>query len=248
MREQGFAWPHGCRAAVSLSFDDGRPSQLDVGMPLLDRAGVRATFYVSIGALAGRTAAWQAAADRGHEIGNHTLTHPCSANFSFVDDDHVLESYTLAKMAHELLAANQRIDQLIGVRPRTFAYPCGQTQVGRGTGVRSYVPLVARHFEVGRRAFDEVPNDPSCCDLAVANGMDLDGLSWGRSRRLLDDTAHGGRWLILVGHDVATTAAAQTVRTDTLQRLCDWCLDPASGVWIDTVARIGAHVRERQGV
>ncbi|HXW78607.1 MAG TPA: hypothetical protein VEJ84_03865, partial [Acidimicrobiales bacterium] len=36
----------GRRFAVSLSFDDARPSQLEVAVPILDRAGARATFYV----------------------------------------------------------------------------------------------------------------------------------------------------------------------------------------------------------
>ena len=40
----GFRWPKGKRAAVSLSFDDARTSQLDVGIPLLDRHKVPATF------------------------------------------------------------------------------------------------------------------------------------------------------------------------------------------------------------
>ncbi len=39
-------WPGSYRAAVSLSFDDGLRSQLEVAVPILDRAGLRATFYL----------------------------------------------------------------------------------------------------------------------------------------------------------------------------------------------------------
>jgi hypothetical protein len=46
----------------------------------------------------------------------------------------------------ELLAANETLEELLGVRPRTFAYPCGQRFVGAGENTRSYVPVVARHF------------------------------------------------------------------------------------------------------
>jgi peptidoglycan/xylan/chitin deacetylase (PgdA/CDA1 family) len=43
---KSFSWPEGKRAAVSLSFDDARLSQIDTGLALFRRLGVKATFYV----------------------------------------------------------------------------------------------------------------------------------------------------------------------------------------------------------
>ena len=37
-------WPEGKTAALSLTFDDARLSQVDQGLPLLDSYGVKATF------------------------------------------------------------------------------------------------------------------------------------------------------------------------------------------------------------
>ena len=42
-----FHWPEGKRVAVSLSFDDARASQVDVGVSLFDTHGVKVTFYVN---------------------------------------------------------------------------------------------------------------------------------------------------------------------------------------------------------
>ena len=39
-------WLEGKTAALSLTFDDARLSQVDQGLPLLDAYGVKATFYV----------------------------------------------------------------------------------------------------------------------------------------------------------------------------------------------------------
>ena len=78
-----FAWPEGRRAAVSLSFDDARVTQTDRGLPILDEAGLRATFYVSTELVDRRLEPWREALARGHEIGNHTFTHPCSGNFAW---------------------------------------------------------------------------------------------------------------------------------------------------------------------
>ncbi len=40
-------YPPCCRGAVSLTFDDGLHSQLEVAVPLLTDRGLRATFYLN---------------------------------------------------------------------------------------------------------------------------------------------------------------------------------------------------------
>jgi len=75
-------WPNGSRAALSLSFDDARFSQVQCGLPTLAKVGVRASFYVTISYMNQRLDAWKQAVRDGHEIGNHTMTHPCSGNYA----------------------------------------------------------------------------------------------------------------------------------------------------------------------
>src|SRR5262245_40961167 len=76
-----FAWPGGAQAAVSLGYDDGLNSQLDHVVPALNKRGLRASFYVPINGptLPGRQNEWKDAAAAGHELGNHSLFHGCSA-------------------------------------------------------------------------------------------------------------------------------------------------------------------------
>jgi peptidoglycan/xylan/chitin deacetylase (PgdA/CDA1 family) len=242
---QTFAWPNGARAALSFSFDDARHSQLEPGIPVLDSHGVRGTFYVSLGNVRARQADWHRAAERGHEIGNHSLRHACSGNFPFAREN-PLEDYCLDRMEAELLAANEAIEGLLGVRPQTFAYPCGQTFVGRGEALASYVPVVARHFVVGRRAFDEVHNHPLYCDLACATSLDLDCADLGRAMAQVEAAAADGGWLIFMSHDVGPHGR-QTTRTEVLDALCRHAVSGGSGLWVDTAAAIGNYVRERQG-
>jgi peptidoglycan-N-acetylglucosamine deacetylase len=144
-----FAWPEGKRAAVSLSFDDARLSQIDTGLTVLKKKGVKVTFFVQPGGVEQRLAGWKQAVADGHEIANHTRTHPCTGNYEF-SRNNALENYDLAKIAQEIDGASQEIYQQLGVKPRTFAYPCGQKFVGRGADVKSYVPLVAQRFVAGR--------------------------------------------------------------------------------------------------
>src|SRR5437763_15914046 len=72
----GFAWPGGVRAALSISFDDARPSQIRCGVPLMERLAVTSTFFVLPGAVAADQRGWAAAVEHGHAIGTHTVLHP----------------------------------------------------------------------------------------------------------------------------------------------------------------------------
>jgi peptidoglycan/xylan/chitin deacetylase (PgdA/CDA1 family) len=239
-----FRWPDGKRVAVSLSFDDGRDSQVDVGVPLFTRYGAKVTFFVNPPNLKNRIAAWKAAAASGHEIGNHTTSHPCSGNFPW-SRSRALEDYTAAMIAKEMDGANAEIERLLGVKAVTFAYPCGQKFIGRGTGTQSYVPLVAERFLAGRGFRDEAANDPTFCDLAQALGIDADGMSFDEFRNTIDSASSEGGWVIFAGHDIGTTGR-QTTLTTSLEPLLKYAKDPANGVWLDTVGTIAKYIRDHQ--
>lgn len=243
--EPVFTWPNGKRAAVSLSFDDARPSQLDNGLPIFERCGVRATFYVSPARMRERLGDWQAAAAAGHEIGNHTVTHPCSGNFPW-SRGNALEDYTLPRMEQELLEANAFIRETIGATPTTFAYCCGQKYVGRGAELQSYVPLVARHFVVGRGFRDESVNDPGFVDLAQTCGIESDGASFDDLRGWIESAQAVGGWVIFVAHDIGDEFVRQAIRPRALEAVCRHCADPNNALWLDTVAAVGAWVQRWQ--
>jgi peptidoglycan/xylan/chitin deacetylase (PgdA/CDA1 family) len=239
--EARFAWPRGKRAAISLTFDDARLSQIDTGIPLLERCGVRATFYVSQANLMKRLEGWKKAVAAGHEIGNHSQTHACTGNYRF-SRSKALEDFTEARMEADLDGASQEIEKLLGVKPVSFAYPCGQKFVGRGEQTRSYVPLVAKRFLSGRGYLDEAANDPEVCDLAQLMGTGFDGLSYEEMRKLVETAAGEGRWLVFVGHEIGRRAW-QTTDAEALERLCRYAMDPVSGLWIDTVEKVARHVK-----
>jgi peptidoglycan/xylan/chitin deacetylase (PgdA/CDA1 family) len=240
-----FSWPDDTRAAVSLSFDDARRTQPDVGIPILDRFGVRGTFYVTPRNMNDRLDAWGAAVAVGHEIGNHTLTHPCSGDYPW-SRANALEDYTLGRIDREITGADAQIRALLDVTCRTFAYPCAQTFVGRGAGQRSYVPLIAERFLVGRHAFNDVPADPAFCDLAQVNSVELDRRRWDEARTLLEEAAETGAWLVFFTHEIAPEGR-QATSPEVLQQVCAWCTDATNAIWIDTVASVGEYIVSARG-
>lgn len=234
-----FYWPDGKRAALSLSFDDARFSQLENGVPLLDSLGVRATFYVSPTPMMQRALDWRRVAQM-HEIGNHTLTHPCSGNFLW-SRQQALEDYTLEKMEEELSSADEAIRAVTGHDADTFAYPCGQTFVGRGEATRSYVPLVAKRFRAARGGGSEMPNDPTYCDLAKLNATRFDLVSFEDMKPCLEDALKTSGWIILVGHDIGDDFMHQAVRPAAIEGVSRFAQE--AGFWIDTVSAVAQHIQ-----
>ena len=77
-------WPDGCQGAVSLTFDDGMQSQLDIAIPILKEHKLLGTFYINPRGddWKVRLTPWREVALAGHEVGNHTINHICSRNFA----------------------------------------------------------------------------------------------------------------------------------------------------------------------
>lgn len=242
--KQTFLWPDGKQMAISLTFDDARPSQVDAGTELLNQYGVKATFVVVPSSVEKRLDGWKKAVADGHEIGNHTLYHPCSGNFPWSRQT-ALENYTLKQMKKELTDANKRIEELLGTKPTVFAYPCGATFVGRGKNTKSYVPLIAELFIAGRGWLDEGPNDPAFCDFAQLTGMEMDGKDFDQILPLLKNAKNTGAWLVLAGHEMGESGS-QTTRLSMLKKLIEYAQDPANGIWIAPMGTVAKYVQSER--
>ena len=239
-----FVWPGGKEAAISLSFDDGRYSQVEHGTAFLDSLNVKATFYVIPSAVEKRLDGWKKAVANGHEIGNHSLYHPCSGNFVW-SKGHALENYTVDSMQAELKAANDLIQRFLGVKPRVFAYPCGQKFVGRGVQVKSYVPLIAGMFISGRGFLEETANDPAFTDFAQITGIDMDGKDFEQILPIIETARKNGQWVVLAGHEMGE-GGAQTTRLTMLRKLIAYAQDPANKLWIAPVGTVATYIEQHR--
>jgi peptidoglycan/xylan/chitin deacetylase (PgdA/CDA1 family) len=249
-------WPRETQCAVSICFDDGLASQLEWAVPLLDRYAVPATFYLTthmrehLSPEARRTLIdpWAAVRRAGHEIGNHTRSHPCSANFSWTKELHAtpLEALSVSDMAKEIDDAQVLLAAEMGQAPLTFAYPCGMTFVGRGRECRSFVPLVAERFVVGRGYGDECAAAPLRCDLARVPASRMDNRSVAELLELVEAARVTGDWLLLVAHTVAREPQPYSTDTTTLEAFLQELVARRADVWLDTVERVGLHVQALQ--
>lgn len=125
---------HGKNCAVVLTYDDGLNIDINNVIPTLDSFGLKGTFYISdyFYGLNTQIDSWRTAAAKGHELGNHTIWHPCDgtlARRSFVKPDYDLNNYNVKRMDNEILSMNNLLKAIDGKSKRTFAYPCGDMKI-----------------------------------------------------------------------------------------------------------------------
>ena len=242
-----FKWPDGKKTAISLTFDDGRYTQIDNAVPLLDKYSVKGTFYLRIHRIPARKEEWKKAIGNGHDIGNHSLYHACTGNFDF-SRNKALEDYSIEQLEIELDSASKYIKTELGVNPVSFAYPCGNTHIGRGSALKSYIPLVNMKFETGRTWMQESTNNPELCDLSNLSGIRLDGRSFKEIRELIESPSSQGKWIILVSHETREDLIKGMLVTplEVLDSICAYALDPLNGIYIDNVHNIAAHIKNQR--
>jgi sialate O-acetylesterase len=126
---------NGKKAAVVLTYDDAINEHLDHAAPVLDSLGLKGTFYITAysNSIQRRLRDWKQLAAKGHELGNHTLFHPCVGDQpgrEFVPADYKLNHYTVRRMVDEVRMTNVFLQALDGKTRRTFAYTCGDMKIG----------------------------------------------------------------------------------------------------------------------
>jgi len=140
-----FAWPGSHHAAIVLTYDDAVPSDLTIAIPQLDRAGLKGTFFLMGKAMhVDDLPRWRAAAAAGHELGNHTINHPCARGTYQMPVQYNSESYTVDVLLSEINTMNVLLTAIDGHTKHALATPCEQTKVGTGADTKDYIaPLKA---------------------------------------------------------------------------------------------------------
>ena len=98
---------------VALSFDDGPGPYTPQILEILEEFEARATFYVVGQQITSWPRMLPLIADAGHDIGNHTMTHP------------KLSELTVSEQAAQINELDEMIMQRAGIMPTTIRPPFG---------------------------------------------------------------------------------------------------------------------------
>ncbi|MHB9032631.1 MAG: polysaccharide deacetylase family protein [Anaerolineae bacterium] len=250
----GSPWPEACTGAISLTFDDGSPSQLGIAVPILEECGLRGTFYLNPGGddWRERLAPWRAVGERGHELGNHTMAHICSRALWGREDYHGLEDYTLEEVAADVDEAERRLGALVpGQTARSFCYPCYMSDVGSGLTRRSYIPLIAQRFPAARGQ-GELANYARYADLHYLASFPVSGWMSGADLVKYAQVAAEGRWVILTFHTFQHGPASgfvpggpwhlPSMPEATFRELCAYLAEQRGRIWTAPLVEVAQRL------
>jgi len=240
-------WPDGYLGALSLTFDDGRPDQLTKAIPILNDLGFKGTFYVcpSGDKWMENLAPWVDIFKAGHEIGNHTISHPCSRSLSPNSPGRCLENMTLSDIEADIVEALRRLRILIPEQEAcTFCYPCYNNHVGHGLTRQSYVPIVAKHFPAGR-GIGEFPfgNYPATCDLHYLWSWPIEKRSGIELVGLAERTATHSQWGIMTIHGL-DDGGNLSLSMSAFRELCDFLNRHRNRIWVAPMVTIAQRIIE----
>ena len=115
---------------------------------------------------------WKKLAVNGHELGNHTLYHPCigGAGRSWLKPEYDMNNYTVQRMIDETRMTNVFLQALDGKTKRTFAFTCGDMKIGDS----SFINAMKNDFVAARAVRNQMHKineiDLLNVDCYVVNG------------------------------------------------------------------------------
>ena len=98
---------------IALTFDDGPGSYTAHLLDILDQYGAKATFFLIGSKVSGQASVVRSIQARGHQLGNHSWSHP------------ELPKLSVDQIAGEIDRTNEAIRQATGVKPSILRPPYG---------------------------------------------------------------------------------------------------------------------------
>jgi peptidoglycan/xylan/chitin deacetylase (PgdA/CDA1 family) len=243
--ERPFAWPHGARAAVSLAYDDAIDSQLDNAIPALDKAGLKGSFYLTLGnpAVKRRMAEWRAASARGHELGNHTLFHQCSAaapGHEWVTPENDLDTTSAARMVAQIRLGNTMLQAIDGKTERTFTVPCGDLEAAG----ENYLPSIKSDFVAIKSGDGGVVADMNALDPWSVGVTAPSGVTGEQLIALVKQAAQVGTMINFTFHGIGGDYL--TTSKQAHEELLRYLAANKDIYWTDTFLDIMKYVKSHQ--
>jgi peptidoglycan/xylan/chitin deacetylase (PgdA/CDA1 family) len=224
---------------VSLTYDDAVPSQRAIAARQLGARHLPGTFFI-LGKsedLARHRGEWQSLLGAGHELGSHTIHHPCDCSHDWVPRGFTSQDYDLPRMRAELEQTLSLLQGFGAPAPFTFAYPCGETRVG--DPAESYVPIVSELFLAARGVQARLA-DPWHDSLQEVPAVD--GAREAHELIALCERAEAeGGWLVLLFHGVGGDHLA--VSAEAHAALVEHLAQRRDALWTENFRNVARHVR-----
>jgi uncharacterized repeat protein (TIGR01451 family) len=226
------------RTVVSLTFDDGRESQVTAGN-LLASHGMHGTFYLNSGDIgSGNTLTYsevQTLAAAGNEIGGHTVNHVDLTTLSLQD-------------AQDEICNDRTTLQAHGFTVSSFAYPSGNSNANVAALVAYCGYTSARITQgLGTAGWCATATCPAAETIPPldpydvrATGSVTDTVTLAQLESLVTNAEqNGGGWVPFIFHDIGPDVDGYSISTAHFTEFLDWLSQRQSrGTIVRTVGEV----------
>ena len=175
---------------VTLSFDDSWLSQYTTALPIVEAAGIKATFYLTTEPIQKFWSGFMTTAQvkdlvvRGHEIGGHTVTHNNLTNLSS------------SKVTQELVNSKNYLQNLTGASVTALAYPYGAYSNTVKNAAKNAGYTTARSVE------EDTLNLPTTDKLVLKGLIPELNTPMSQVKAAIDEAKAKKQWLIIGLHEI----------------------------------------------
>ena len=243
-----FAWPERTRGAVSITYDDALPCHYESVVPAWEVYALHVTCYTNINALMNDPDVWRDVAAKGHELGNHSIFHPCrkeKKKDSWIADEYNLCTYTARRWSDEMRIANTILESLDGRKNRSYGNTCCNTEIGQGDTLQSLEPLIAELFVAGRGPCNRQVVDVGKINFNALGHYSGDQRTFDQIQHEIDCAIAFGGWIIYMIHGVGEGTHGLYMDPVVHKTLVSYLGDRQDSIWTAPVATVATYLRDR---
>lgn len=241
--QQNSPW-HGKKCAVVITYDDAIDEHLDNALPVLDSLKLKATFYLTAfsTSMQHRLPEWKKLAAKGHELGNHTLFHPCIGGVGreWVSKQNDLLNYSVKRIENEVQMTNLFLQSLDGKRNRTFAYTCGDMKVDDSSFINGMKAdfIAARAVTNEMHKIDEV-------DLYSMDCYMVNNNSFEEMKAWVDKAIQTNSLLVILFHGVGG-GNGLNVSLDAHRKILAYIKQNEKKIWVAPMLEVATFIKKYQ--
>lgn len=245
---QEFKWPDNQKCAVTLTYDDALTVHREKTAFQLTKKGLEATFYVPGQIqLTNYIDAWREISKLGHELGNHTLFHPCRrdpiGSYQWVPQHYDLQDYTPERWMDEIRVANCLLSLIDGKKERTFGNTCCQTFIGRESKKFQLKDYIEEFFIAGRGPLNSTLINPTNIEYGELGHFIGDHKTCEELKNDVMKAANSNSWIIFMFHGVGKGTHGMFIDEKEHNVFTDFLAQNRDQFWTTSVVNIAKYIK-----
>jgi len=245
-----FTWPDEKKCAITLTYDDGMIYHKDYVAPLLHEYGLKATFYITLSSkdFQKDPIDWKKVSNMGHELGNHSIFHPCRKNKdteSFIDDCYDLKKYSSKRFKDELHLANIVLQIIDGKKERSYGATCCDIKIGEN-GEEIFIGDIINDIFTGIRG--EVTGEnlkpKKKEDVLNVPCYGADGRSFKMLKSKIKECKQDNGWSVFIIHGIGRGSHEFYIEKEEHLELVKWLSINNKDIWIAPFYEIAKYIKD----